>query len=66
MLLLQIIISAICGLGFDCRYAQYVERQAGDANDLVPPLPPVTRFKRELAVRAEQADSSPHSGYHGR
>lgn len=57
---------SVCVPGCDCRYAQYVERQAGDANDLIPPLPPLTRFKRELAIRAEQSDSSPHSGYNGR
>eukprot|EP00884_Botryococcus_braunii_P013978 jgi/Botrbrau1/22581/Bobra.176_1s0013.1 len=48
------------------KYAQFVERQAGDPDDFKPPLPPLTRFKRELAARAEQADGTPRLGLGGR
>ena len=29
----------------------------GSADALVPPVPPLTRYKRELAVKAEREDS---------
>lgn len=30
----------------------------GSADALVPPVPPLTRYKRELAVKAEREDST--------
>lgn len=40
-----------------CRYAQRMAAEVGSADALVPPLPPLTRYKREVAVKAAATDT---------
>lgn len=41
------------------RYTSAVVSDACHPNDLVPPAPELTRYKKELAVKAEAADATP-------
>lgn len=45
-----------------CRYCEYILGGVGTAEALVPPEPPLTRYKRELAVAAEQAEAAAYGG----
>ena len=41
-----------------CRYVMWVTEQLGPVDSLVPPPPSLTRYKKELAVRAEASPKS--------
>ena len=38
-----------------CRYVKFVTSTVGSLDAMVPPTPGMTRYKRELAVKAEEA-----------
>lgn len=39
-----------------CSYADFVTRQMGPIEALLPPLPPLTRYKQDLVSKAAAAD----------
>lgn len=40
-----------------CRYCEFVRQQVGSPDAIIPPRPPLTRYKREIAVQVR-----PHTG----
>lgn len=42
-------------VGCWCRYTKFVTSTVGSTDAVVPPTPNLTRYKRELAVKAEEA-----------
>ena len=44
------------------RYCDFVARQVGSPDGLIPPRPPLTRYKQELAVQAEQQEAAAAAG----
>lgn len=40
------------------RYCEFILATLGSPDALIPPQPPLTRYKRELAVEAEQAEAA--------
>lgn len=44
------------------KYCDYVRNQVGFPDALIPPRPPLTRYKRELAVAAEEAAAAAAAG----
>lgn len=53
---------AVFSLARVFRYIKFVTSTVGSTDAVVPPTPNLTRYKRELAVKAEEAGrSSPKS-----
>ena len=43
------------------RYAKAVQEQAGSPDVFIPPPPALTRYKKDLAVKAEALEQSPQA-----
>ncbi|EFN53089.1 hypothetical protein CHLNCDRAFT_137406 [Chlorella variabilis] len=44
------------------KYCEFVRQQVGSPDAIIPPRPPLTRYKREIAVQAEQQAAAAASG----
>ena len=42
-----------------CRYAKAVQEQVGSPDVYIPPPPALTRYKKDLAAKAEASETSP-------
>ena len=45
-----------------CRYCEFVRQQVGSPDAVIPPRPPMTRYKREIAVAAEEQQAAAAAG----
>ncbi|KAK9849672.1 hypothetical protein WJX84_011250, partial [Apatococcus fuscideae] len=48
------------------RYAKAVQEQAGSPDVFIPPPPALTRYKKDLAVKAEALEQSPQTPHKGK
>ena len=44
------------------RYCEFVRQQVGSPDAVIPPRPPMTRYKREIAVAAEEQQAAAAGG----